>query len=132
MSNEKYTLKSGVVLQVTMAAFEIAIALKEAVDDVMLSIDSSWDENDPRVGYKLLANIRVREALFPCFDTCLYGTERVTRGLFDDAKLGVKARGDYHEMAAYVIKVNRGPFFLTNSSVSSTLPETPSKSHESP
>lgn len=131
MANEKFTLKSGTVFQVTMAAFDVAIVLKEAVDEVMLSMDPTWEESDPRVGYKVMSSAKVREALFLAFDTCLYGVERVTRQLFNDPKLAVQIRGDYHEMSMHVIKVNRGPFFLTNSSTSIIQPETLSRSHGS-
>lgn len=120
MNSEKFTLSSGAVLTVTMAPFALAVRLKEAVDKVMLSIDKTWDEGDPRVGYLVMADEAVRNALFPVMDTVMYDVHRVTESLFNDPKMGVQARGDYHEIAAKVIQVNRGPFFLKTSSSSTT------------
>lgn len=122
MTTEKFTLQSGVLLTVTMAPFQLAVRLKEAVDAVMLEMDPTWDENDPRVGYKVMASEAVRMAIFPVMDTVMYDIHRVTEALFNDPKIGLQARNDYHEIAAKVIKVNRGPFFLKTSSPSTTPP----------
>lgn len=127
MRTETFTLKSGTKLTVTMAPFEVAIALVEAVKRATMGWDPGLD-----VGDAVVTNPEVRRALFSAFDTVLYGTNRVTVGLFDDPVLGEKARGDYFAICGHVITVNSTPFFLTTSSASITPPETTSKSPASP
>jgi hypothetical protein len=132
MKNQDFTLKSGAKLSVTMAPFEKTIALKEAVDEVLLSVDPNWDEADPRVNMKILTSPKVRAAVFACGDTALYENVRVTPGLFDDPKIGLQAYGDYHEIMGDIIKVNRSPFFLTNSLSSTASSAIPTDGQKSP
>lgn len=118
MRNFEFTLKSGAHLQITIASFELAIALVEAVKKVSKGEDPEHD-----ITGVVIANAEVRKALFVVCDTVLYETVRVTPALFDDPKLGEKARGDYFEICARVIEVNTKPFFLKTSSESTTSAE---------
>jgi hypothetical protein len=118
MKTGSFTLRSGAKLTVTGAPFEAAIALVEAVKRVTVGRDPNED-----VGDMIVMNPDVRSALFGVFDTVLYDTVRVTAALFDDPKLGEKARGDYFEICERVIEVNCRPFFLKTSSASTTASE---------
>lgn len=113
MSNHTFTLKSGAQLQITTAPFEDAVALVETVRRVALGMDPSLELDGV-----VLANPDVRKALYPCFRLALYEKAIVGVGLFDDIKLGERARGDYFEICSRVIEVNSKPFFLKTSSVS--------------
>jgi hypothetical protein len=53
----------------------------------------------------------VEDALFKCFQRATYEDIRITRELFDDPKIGEKAREDYFKMCVNVISVNCQPFF---------------------
>lgn len=126
MRNESFTLKSGVKLQVTIAPFEVAVALVEAVKRSTLGMDPGID-----IGSAVVMSSEVRKALYAAFDTVLYGVDRVTPTLFDDPKIGEKARGDYFEICSHVIEMNSRPFFLKTSSESKDSQEAPTRSLES-
>lgn len=119
MSNHSFTLKSGAKLSITTAPFEVAINLVEAVKKATFGLPSSIEIPDV-----VLSNPEVRLALYAAWDTCLYDTARVSKQLFDDPKLGDKARADYFEICSRVIEVNSKPFFL-NLRSESTVTEVP-------
>lgn len=123
MANQEFTLKSGTILKVTSAPFEVAVGLMEAVKRATRGESLELDVTDVA-----LANPDVRKALYPAFDLVLWDTYRVGANLFDHPKVGEKARGDYFEICARVIEVNIKPFFLTISSGSMASAETNGKS----
>lgn len=127
MSNHTFTLKSLAKLQVTSAPFEDAVALMEAVKRSVNGLDPSL-----QIDNVVLANPEVRKALYPCFRLALYELVRVGPELFDDPKLGERARGDYFEICSRLIEVNVKPFFLTTSSVFMAVPPPVTKSPEQP
>lgn len=126
MANVEHTLKSGSVLKITTAPFEAAIALVEAVKAASFGRSATEE-----VGDIIVFDPGVRKALGAVFDTVLYDQVRVSAGLFDDLKLGERARGDYVEICAKVIEVNVKPFFLMTSSASKPVVEQPSGSQGS-
>lgn len=131
MKTVEHILKSGAKLKITLAEFEKAVSLKEFVDQVILTCDPSWDEEDPRVALKIISTPGIRAFLFPVMDTVLYEGRRVEPALFNDPQIGLKAWGDYNEIVALVIKENRTPFFLRTYSESTTTVHPPTKSPES-
>ncbi len=114
-----FTLKSGAKLHVSTAPFEAAVGLVETIKRVSFGIDPSVSVDD-----LVLAHPDVRKALYPCFESAVYETMRVTPELFDDPKLGKRARGDYFEICSRVIEVNTKDFFL-KTSTTSTEPSSP-------
>lgn len=124
MSTE-FTLKSGTKLSVTQAGFEASVALVETIKRVSFGYDPAVSIDDI-----VLANPEVRKALYPCFDTVMYGPLRVTPALFDDPKVGVQARGDYFEICSRVIEVNTKDFFLKTSTSSMEPSKVPTGSQK--
>lgn len=118
MSNHQFTLKSGSQLQITTAPFEDAVSLVEAVRKATVGVDPSLDLTT------VLTSPEVRKALYPCFRLALYDMAVVSAALFDDPKLGERARGDYFEICTRIMEVNTNPFFLRTSSAS-TVPVSP-------
>jgi hypothetical protein len=127
MSNHDFKLKSGENLHVSTAPFEDAVCLVEAVKSVTLGMDPSSEIDDA-----ILANPNVRKALYPCFALAMWGIHKVSPQLFNDQKVGEKARGDYFEICSKIIEVNMKPFFLTLSSKSTTTQNEPTGSRQSP
>lgn len=127
MSNHSFTLKSGVVLQVTTAPFEDAVALVEAIKKLTFGLDPSLEITDV-----VIFDPQVRKALYAVFPLALYGPTRVSPGLFDDPKEGDRARGDYFEICSHLITVNSKPFFLNPPSASTTSDPPATKSPEPP
>lgn len=123
MSNHEFILRSGAVLKITTAPFEIGIALAEAVKDASRGSDPNADIADT-----VVFNANVRRALYPVFDTVLYENVRVGTALFDDPKYAERVKGDYIEICSRTIEVNVKPFFLRTSSPSIPPPETTSGS----
>jgi hypothetical protein len=117
MSNHDFTLKSGAKLHITSAPFEDAIALVEVLKKSVAGLDPSL-----QIDSGVFASPEVRKALYPCFRLALYDTSIVAPSLFDDPKLGERARGDYFEICSRLIEVNCNPFFLKTSSVSTDAP----------
>lgn len=127
MRSETFILKSGAKLVVTEGPWEHGVVLMEAVKSATRGKDAGLDIDDV-----VLANEDVRVKSYPLWDTVLYETVRLTQGLFDDPKLGPRAKSDYFEILLSVIKVNVLPFFLKNASASISYPGQPSESPKSP
>ena len=106
MSNHDFTLKSGAKLHLSTAPFEAAVLLVEAVKKASAGKDPGMD-----VGDAVLTDPEVRKALYGVFEFITYDNVRVGPGLFDDLKMGERARGDYFEIGAKAIQVNCLPFF---------------------
>lgn len=117
MSNHDFILKSGEKLHISTPAFEDSVALIEAVKKVTNGMDPTLSVDDA-----ILANSEVRKAMYPCFPYAMYGIYKLTVGLFDDPKMGAKARGDYFEICSRIIEVVSKDFFLNLSLRSTTLP----------
>lgn len=117
MSNHDFTLKSGETLHVTTPNFEVSVELIEAVKKVTNGMDPNLELDSV-----ILTNADVRRALYPCFPYAMWGVHKVSKELFDDPKLGEKAKGDYFEICSRIIEVTSKPFFLTLSSKSTTSP----------
>jgi hypothetical protein len=119
----EYTMASGSKLNVTMSSFQEANALKNALlvavkgvpglDDSLLAGTAKDQEIGPILAILVNAatSEEVERHLFKCFERCTYDNIRVTRDLFDDAKIGLQARQDYYEMSVKVIQENCLPFF---------------------
>lgn len=122
MSNHTFTLKSGAELMITTAPFEDAINLVETVKRAVIGLDASL-----QVDSVVMGSPEVRKALYPCFRLALYDKAIVSPSLFDDPKLGERARGDYFEICSRLIEVTCKPFFLMTSSASSAAQKPPSE-----
>ncbi len=121
-------LNSGAKLVVTPAPFEDAHDLNAAILESMKGLSFSEkaleiDLNDMKSSADFFSQIldkiisiaiskNVKNALFKCFQRCSYDDVRVNANLFDDSKLGTKAREDYYMICFKVIEVNCWPFFL--------------------
>ena len=128
MANYDFTLKSGEKLHISTPAFEDSVALIEAVKKVTNGMDPTLSVDDA-----ILANSEVRKAMYPCFPYAMYGIYKLTVGIFDDPKIGTKARGDYFEICSRIIEVVSKDFFLNLSSKSTTpLPQAQRESPELP
>jgi hypothetical protein len=113
----KFTLKSGVEIDVTQAPYRDAMALHKAllssikglpISDDILKMDISILK-DAIVSAAI--SQEVEDALFKCGERATYANIRITQDLFDDTKVGTKAREDFYEIAWRIIEVNCGPFF---------------------
>lgn len=102
------------MLQITTAPFEIAVGVVEAVKKATEGMSLELDAGDAALSDPL-----VRKALYGAFPFTLWGIYPVGDALFNDPKLGDKARSDYFEICSRVMEVNMKPFFLNISSESS-------------
>lgn len=127
MANHDFILKSGAKLHITTAPFENAVNLVEVVKRVSAGMDKSLDIADAA-----LASPDVRKAIYEVFPWATYDSLKLYPGLFDEPKIGERARGDYFEICSRLIEVNARPFFLTISSGSTDLPKAPIESPEQP
>lgn len=125
MTNHDFILKSGAKLHVTTAPFEQAVALVEVVQRVSVGMDKQLD-----VGMAALRSPEVRKAVYDVFSLATYDNIKLYPGIFDEPKIGDKARGDYFEICSRLIEVNARPFFLTISSLSTDSQEEIIKSPE--
>lgn len=118
MDSVEEVLSSGAKLVITKAPFPQALALNKAlirsVKDV-ISAPGALEKDVSIMNAAFITNAitsdEVEAALFKCFERCTYDNVKVNRELFDDEKLGDRAREDYFSMARKVIEVNCGPFF---------------------
>jgi hypothetical protein len=118
---QTFKTKSGAELQVDVASFEVAIALVEAVKQVMRDIAPERPETE--VGDAVASDPRVRKAVMEASRWVLYNGRVFDIQLLNDPKLGVKVWGDYFEVFRRVIEVNTHPFFPQTSSESSARGE---------
>ena len=121
-----FVLKSGATLNVTAAEFLKAEAFKNAcavalggVDlKPLMGLDTKDLFSDPLKASGLIQALlsasvhpQISPAFFECAFSAVYENVRVTPSLFDDPKLGERAREDYYEILWHVIEVNVLPFF---------------------
>lgn len=105
------TLPSGAKLSLGISPFVDSrelyqIASKELIPlklDVKEEIDANFFKN---VACSLLSSKEFEEALWKCFEKCLYNRERITEETFEPEK----AREDYLEVCYLVAKANVSPF----------------------
>ena len=127
MQQEDFILKSGAKLHMSMGPWEHVVALWSAVK--MVSIGK---KENPEVGSIILASPEVQKAVRDLFSWATYDSIKIYPGLFDEAKLGDKARMDYLEICERLIEFNLRPFFLMTSSVSTDSKKTPIANPEQP
>ena len=112
------TLPSGAILDITVASFQDAMALQREILKSIKGIPLEANVFDTDVTSLKDAVISaatsegVEKALFACLRRVSYENVPVTPELFDDPKLGGKARKDFYSLAWEVIKENCGPFFV--------------------
>ena len=120
-----HTLKSGARLFVSCAPFEDGNRLRKAVMRTLMGVKYDGDV----LGHEAIMALSVSEEVEACFWACAarssYQHVKVTRGLFDEAKLGPQAQSDYLEIFARVLEAHLRPFFQNASSASPTAAPTP-------
>ena len=121
--NNEFKMDSGAVMLVTMASFEDAKELHDAVVRSFLAAGGQEKDLTNMETLKLIlvsgANKEVERALFKCADRAIYkadGTDesavKVNRGLFDLPKIGLQARAEYYPICMNIVEVNLKPFYL--------------------
>ena len=103
-----FVLKSGAKLTVSMSEFGIGNRIRKAFRRI------------GKAGGDLLTDEEMEELIFAAGEKAIYEGRKVNRALFDDAKLGTQARGDYDEIFKEILEVNLAPFFPNASSVESS------------
>lgn len=107
-------------LRITEASFELAFDLKDCFAEALLNIGINLDEGvlDGEVSEKGIETLvksvlavssskKVRNALFACCQTVLYGQDKVDRDFF----MKVENRKLYYPIMIEVAKANISPFF---------------------
>ncbi len=105
---ETKTLPSGAVLEISMAEFEVGLALLEAVarDLEMVKSNSDAIELLKNVIARAISSPGIKQALQPCFGRCKYNNRPVNNALFQDEKI----REDYLLIVKEVLVLNLRPF----------------------
>jgi hypothetical protein len=116
-----FTLDSGAKLEVTESSFAEAYALEKALISAVketnltgLKITKDIFDMDIDVMARsvlvMATSTEVEQCMFKCFERATYDGLRITRGLFDDPKIGPKIREDFYEICLKVAEVNCRPF----------------------
>lgn len=116
-----FTLDSGAKLEVTESSFNDAYSLEKALISSVketnlsgLQIKKDIFDMDIDVLLKsilvMATSSHVEQCLFKCFERATYNGLRINRGLFDDPKIGLLIREDFHEICLKVAEVNCRPF----------------------
>jgi len=108
---------SGAKLSVTQASFVDSMALHKALLASVKGLPLAQDIT--KMDLTVLKDMvvaaatspEVEKALFRCAERATYESVRVNEELFDDQKIGNRAREDFYEIAWKVVEVNCGPFF---------------------
>ncbi len=130
-----FTLSTGAKLEVTESSFAEAYALEKAlissVKETNLSgLQVKKDVFDMDVDVLLKSVLvmatspEVERCLFKCFERATYDGVKISRGLFDDPKIGLQIREDFHEICLKVAEVNCLPFLKRIFSVLKTFLQT--------
>ncbi len=130
-----FTLDSGAKLEVTESAFNDAYALEKALisavkETNMTGLQFKKDIFDMDIDVLLKSVLmmaispQVEQCLFKCFERATYNGLRISRGLFDDPKIGSQLREDFHEICLKVAEVNCRPFLKRIFSVLKTFLQT--------
>jgi hypothetical protein len=119
---QKFTMKSGSVLEVSPAPMEKAFRVAQ----VLMDLKSTMDKDLPpdQASLWLASKPALREAIRDCFEWATYNGERLSDSLGDDAKWGAGFRRDYMGIIETVMEVNAVPFFDRPPSGSSLPTET--------
>jgi hypothetical protein len=131
----EFTLASGAKLSVTEAPYRDTMSLQRSLlsavkgfpigDDIM-NMDLSVLKD---AILSVATSNDVEVALFRCGARATYDDVKVTESLFDDPKMGLRAREDFYEIAWKIIEVNCGPFFKQPfSRLKAVFPGTPTAS----
>ena len=116
-----FTLVSGAKLEETESSFNDAYALEKSLISAIKETNLSGfqvkkDIFDMDIDVLLKAILvmatspQVEQCLFKCFERATYNGLRINRGLFDDPKIGLQIREDFHEICLKVAEVNCRPF----------------------
>lgn len=140
MAIRKFTLRSGTVLQVDdMAPFEVCVPIVEVIKKSMRDAarQAAGDRpitevDDSEVGDAVASDPNVRKAVVDVFPWVIYGTDRMSLGLLNDADNGARVRGDYFEIISRVVEVIARPFFPQTSSESTRQEEVATNGQASP
>lgn len=149
-SSQEFRMPSGATLSVTISPYLSAAALTKAIlkclrglnlTQDMVTVDLASLGQKPELLSQLLDKLLavttsddVENAIFDCAARATYtvpgneGAARVTRDLFDDPKLGDKAREDHYAIFLHVVEVNCKPFFKQAFSKLTTPQKTPAAS----
>lgn len=129
-----FTLGSGAKLTVSIAPFQDSLDLNKAILESIKGLNLSGEFLKSNLKSFNLSEIdlsdfkdlinelinkilsistseKVEKCIFKCAERATYENVRVTKDLFDDVKLGQKARADYYEICLKIIEVNCSPFF---------------------
>lgn len=110
------TLKSGALLQITVAPRKDSSALLRAITRELAKLSIKLDEKldvasfaGPAISglLQLLQSEDVEKAAFVCMGKCLYNGQRITEATFEPEE----ARPDFLPVVQEVIKANVVPFF---------------------
>lgn len=119
--NNEFKLESGAVLLVTMAPFEDAKDLHDAVAKTFLAAGGKESDlmNVDMVSLILSggSSKEVESCLFKCAERAVYkhdgsdaSAQKVSKALFDTPISGEKARTDYYPIFLKIAEVNLKPF----------------------
>ncbi len=124
---KEFMMPSGAKLHVSMAPFEDADELKNAilksanglkVTQEILGIDMSKLASDPGALTQVMGTLinaatspAIKDAVFRCATRASYDNRKIDNALFDDPKVGEKAREDYYTICMRIAEVNVLPFF---------------------
>ena len=124
---KEFTMPSGAKLHVSMAPFEDADELKNAIlkaakdlkmTEDILGIEMSTLAQDAGALTQLMGTLinaatspDIKQAVFRCAARASYDKRKVDNALFDDPELGEKAREDYYAICMKIAEVNVLPFF---------------------
>lgn len=103
---EKFTLKSGAVLQVAPADFSAAKNLWKKVLKELKTVDFK-NADMMSLFCSSLSSDDIEQAAIECFGRCLYKGAKLTLEVFDEDP---KAREDYIAILVSVATVNLAPF----------------------
>lgn len=105
---ETKTLPSGATLDMTMAEFEVGLALLEAVTRELETIKGGENAFEilKNAFARSISSQGIKQALQPCFARCKYNNRQVNNSLFQDEKI----REDYLLVVKEVLVYNLTPF----------------------
>jgi hypothetical protein len=120
MQNEDIILRSGAKLHLSSAPWELVEQLFSAV-----KMATHGKKDDPEAGSLILASGPCMGAVRALYPWATYDGVKVYQGLFDEVKLGEKARFDSNEIKEKMIEFHLRPFFLKTYSASTEQHEAP-------
>ena len=106
----EFTTKSGAAVVVTIAPWQNAKTLKQAIQSeaaaagIKINLDADVSTFVSAI-LKVDSSPVVDAALWPCLARCTYNGAKITEALFDSAE----SRADYYEVVIACVKENLGP-----------------------